>query len=143
VALGLFCGFIIPIGQIFLAAFMALPARANVPLAALVTFVTNPFTVPFWLVVANRVGKIMLDIDREVGASIINEQVRSESWMTFSGLFEAAGITMFGFVVMAVVSAAVGYLISAWVWRWRVGRRRMKRLRKMEQRLDKRIEAQG
>ncbi|MBA4009974.1 MAG: DUF2062 domain-containing protein, partial [Erythrobacter sp.] len=49
VALGLFAAFIIPIGQIFLAAFLALPSRANVPLAALVTFVTNPFTLPFWL----------------------------------------------------------------------------------------------
>ena len=49
VALGLFAGFIIPIGQIFLAAFLALPTRANVPIAAAVTFITNPLTVPFWL----------------------------------------------------------------------------------------------
>ena len=39
VALGLFSAFIIPVGQIFLAAFLAWPARANVPLAAAVTFV--------------------------------------------------------------------------------------------------------
>jgi uncharacterized protein (DUF2062 family) len=35
VALGLFTAFIIPVGQIFLAAFLALPLRANVPLSAL------------------------------------------------------------------------------------------------------------
>ena len=38
-ALGVFASFIIPVGQIFLAAFMALPARANVPLSTLVTFI--------------------------------------------------------------------------------------------------------
>ena len=63
VALGLFAGFIVPVGQIFLAAFLALPARANVPLAAAVTFVTNPFTLPFWLVIANKVGSFVLKID--------------------------------------------------------------------------------
>ena len=63
VALGLFSAFIIPVGQIFLAAFLAFPARANVPLAALVTFVTNPFTLAFWLVIANRVGAFILRID--------------------------------------------------------------------------------
>src|SRR3546814_20338831 len=56
VALGLFAEFIVPLGQIFLAAFLALPARANVPLAAAVTSVTNPFTLPFWAFVATLVG---------------------------------------------------------------------------------------
>lgn len=139
IALGLFCGFIIPLGQIFLAAFMALPARANVPLATLVTFVTNPFTFPFWLVVANRVGKMMLDIDREVGSGTMEGQMNSESWRTFSGFFQAAGVTVFGFAVLAIVSAAVGYLVASWVWRWRVSKRRKIRLGRMERRLDERL----
>ncbi|WP_379546330.1 DUF2062 domain-containing protein [Qipengyuania sp. DSG2-2] len=141
IALGLFCGFIIPLGQIFLAAFMALPARANVPLAALVTFVTNPFTFPFWVVIANRVGKVMLDIDRDIGSGTMEGQVNSESWRTFSGFFEAAGVTVFGFVVLAVVSAAVGYLVAGWFWRWRVAQRRTIRLRRLEKRLDERLNA--
>ncbi len=67
VALGLFAAFIIPLGQVFLAAFLALPARANVPMAAIVTFVTNPFTFPFWVVIANRVGSATLTIDTATG----------------------------------------------------------------------------
>ena len=67
VALGLFAAFIVPLGQIFLAAFLALPARANVPLAAAVTFVTNPFTFPFWAVIAKEVGELVLNIDEAVG----------------------------------------------------------------------------
>lgn len=142
VALGLFCAFIVPLGQIFLAAFMALPARANVPLAAAVTFVTNPFTLPFWLVVANRMGTLMLDLDREMGTSMIEGQMQSEGWQTFTSFFETAGVTVFGFLVLAVVTSALGYLLSSWWWGRLVHRKRAKRLRKMEQRLDERLEAE-
>lgn len=41
VALGLFAGFLIPIGQIAVAAFLAVTVRANVVVAATATFVTN------------------------------------------------------------------------------------------------------
>ncbi len=131
VALGLFCGFIIPIGQIFLAAFMALPARANVPLAAAVTFVTNPFTFPFWLYVANRVGTRTLAIDETFGGAVI----QTEGFQTLRGFFETAGVTVFGFVVLALVSAAIGYLVSGLLWRFVVARRRRVRLEAMERRL--------
>lgn len=141
VALGLFCAFIVPLGQIFLAAFMALPARANVPLAAAVTFVTNPLTIAFWAVVANRVGVFILDIDREVGGAMIEGQMQSESWRTFIGFFEAAGVTVFGFLVLAIVTSAVGYVLAGWWWRRVVKRKRAKRLRKMEARLDERLQA--
>ena len=73
VALGLFAGFIVPLGQIFLAAFLALPTRANVPVAALVTFVTNPFTFPFWALAANRLGSFILKIDVATGHSAVRE----------------------------------------------------------------------
>lgn len=138
VALGLFSAFIIPLGQIFLAAFVALPARANVPVAALTTFITNPFTLPFWLVIANRVGNFMLQVDAAT-SGVANEHVASSWWGTFSEFFELAGVTAFGFLVLAVVSAAIGYLISSAIWRVLVARRRAKRLAQMEARLDQRL----
>ncbi|MDJ0644290.1 MAG: DUF2062 domain-containing protein [Erythrobacter sp.] len=140
VALGLFAGFIIPIGQIFLAAFLALPARANVPLAALVTFVTNPFTFPFWVVVANQVGELTLNLDAAVGG-VANEELRSGSLTWLVDLFQLAGVTAFGFLVLAIVSAAVGYLVSSAAWRILVARKRAKRLAQMEARLDQRLNA--
>lgn len=142
VALGLFCGFIIPLGQIFLAAFMALPARANVPISTLVTFVTNPFTFPFWAWVANRVGDFMLGLDRSVGTGMIDEQMKTESWRSYQSIYAAVGETVFGFVVLAIVSAAMGYFLAKWFWRWKVARRRNKRLRAMETRMQARLEAQ-
>lgn len=129
VALGLFAAFIIPVGQIFLAAFLALPARANVPLSAAVTFVTNPFTIPFWLVIANKVGGFILKVDQAtVNTAMAGEIERGGWWQDFGWFIETAGVTAFGFVVMSLVSAALGYLLSGMIWRWWVGRKHRARL---------------
>jgi len=141
VALGLFAAFIIPIGQIFLAAFLALPSRANVPLAALVTFVTNPFTLPFWLVVANKVGNFTLGLDM-AGPALANAKAQTGAWAMVVDFFEMAGTTAFGFGVLAVVTPAIGYLVSGWVWRAVVSRKRARRLKAMEARLDQRLGTQ-
>ena len=140
VALGLFSAFIIPVGQIFLAAFLAFPARANVPLAALVTFVTNPFTLAFWLVIANRVGAFILRIDAAT-SGMATEQLESGTWQWVIDAFEVAGVTVVGFFVLAIVSSAIGYLLSGAIWRVMVARKRAKRLRRMEERLDERLGA--
>ena len=106
VALGLFAGFIVPLGQIFLAAFLALPTRANVPVAALVTFVTNPFTFPFWALAANRLGSFILKIDVATGHSAVREIEGGRlDWLR--ELFQLAGVTAFGFMVLALVSGQV------------------------------------
>lgn len=145
VALGVFSGFIIPIGQIFLAAFLALPARANVPLAALVTFITNPFTFPFWAVVANKLGGFILKIDQAATGGAAQTEISSGRWAWLIEMFEGVGVTVlvtiFGFAVLAIVGAALGYLIASFTWRFMVARRRARRLRKMEERLDERLGA--
>lgn len=141
VALGLFAAFIIPVGQIFLAAFMALPSRANVPVAALSTFITNPFTLPFWLVVANRVGAFALQLDSTT-TGIAAGSMDTEAWGWFVEFFQQAGVTVFGFALLAVVSAGLGYVISMGVWRVIVSRKRAKRLKVMEARLDQRLGSQ-
>lgn len=126
VALGMAAAFIVPVGQIFLAAFLALPARANVPIAALVTFITNPFTLPFWLYAANRTGSLVLNVDAAVGGTPA-AALASETGF-FADMFALAGVTAFGFVVLAVMSAALGYVVSGFIWRHVVARRRRKRL---------------
>ncbi|MXO85544.1 DUF2062 domain-containing protein [Altererythrobacter aurantiacus] len=140
VALGLFCAFIIPVGQIFLAAFMALPARANVPLSAIATFITNPFTFPFWIVVANRVGSFILKIDAAAGG-LAGEELQGERGRLLAEFFQTAGVTAFGFLVLAVVTASIGHVVSSWSWRYIVARRRSRRLARMEADLDRKLEA--
>lgn len=122
VALGLFAAFIIPVGQIFLAAFLAWPARANVPLAAAVTFVTNPFTIAFWAVVANRVGNFILRIDA-TATEMVMAQAESSWWVYIVDAFQVAGVTVVGFFVLAVVTSSIGYLAAGWIWRFIVGRK--------------------
>jgi uncharacterized protein (DUF2062 family) len=140
VALGLFSAFIIPVGQIFLAAFMALPLRANVPLAALVTFVTNPFTIWFWIPVANRVGNLMIHIDADTANEAAKQlQSGGAQWAVDAG--EMAGLTILGFVVLAVSTAIIGFVVSVGVWRIIVARRRAKRLKVLRARLDQRAQA--
>ena len=124
VALGLFAGFVIPIGQIFLALVLAFTVRANVPIASVVTLITNPLTFPFWIWVANRVGHKVLSIAPETGAAVL----QNESVMSISGLFEAAGATVLGFMIFAAVLPPVGYFLSKGLWRLAMGRRRKKRL---------------
>ena len=141
VALGLFAAFIIPIGQIFLSAFLALPARANVPLAALVTFVTNPFTLPFWLVIANRIGELALRWDATAPA-IASAKAGSGTWALLVDAYQVAGATVVGYLVLSFVTPIVGYVLSGWVWRAVVSRKRARRLKAMEARLDQRLEAQ-
>jgi len=137
VALGLFAAFIVPLGQIFLAAFLALPARANVPLAAAVTFVTNPLTFPLWVVVAKEVGELTLNIDEAVGPGAAGHLADDRGILATT--FELAGVTAFGFVTLAVVSSAIGYLLASFFWRLRIARKRSRKLRLLEARLDERL----
>jgi len=122
VALGLFAAFIVPVGQIFLSAFLALPARANVPLAALMTFVTNPFTLPFWLLVGNRLGSFVLKIDAAAGGAAAQE-LMSGRWQGFGWFLETAGVTAFGLGALSVLTAGFGWAVSGLVWRLIIARR--------------------
>ncbi|MFO6447631.1 DUF2062 domain-containing protein [Erythrobacter sp. NE805] len=141
VALGLFAAFIIPIGQIFLSAFLALPTRANVPLAALVTFVTNPFTLPFWAAIAYKLGEFLLRWDATAPA-IATAKAGSGTWAWLVEAYQVAGATVVGYLVLSVVTPILGYVVSVWVWRAVVSRKRARRLRAMEARLDQRLASQ-
>ena len=131
IALGLFTAFIIPVGQIFLAAFLALPTRANVPLSALATFITNPFTLPFWLIAANRVGAFVLKMDAAT-TDVLNHMMADGGWSMVFDAFEVAGVTAFGFLVLAVISAAIGYLIGSVAWRMIVAGKWARRARRKD-----------
>ena len=142
VALGLFAGFIVPVGQIFLAAFLALPARANVSIAPLVTFVTNPFTLPFWVVVANRVGRFFLHVDPTGVASAVGSGMDHSGWDTLVWFAQSAGFAAVGFIVLAIVASALGYVLSGLIWRSWIGRKhRARRLRHAQARAEREARA--
>jgi len=127
VALGMLTAFMVPIGQVFAATFLALPARANVPIAALVTFVTNPFVYPFWVVVANKVGGWVVRFDFLLLSNSIERRIEGELGEWLSWFMREAAVTAFGFAIIGIVGAALGYLMAAWGWRWWIGHKWRKR----------------
>ena len=124
VALGILVGVLIPFAQTIVAALLALPARANVPVAALTTFITNPFTTPPIWVGAYWLGTWMLRVDALTDARPLNAQVTSEAgdWLRWL-LSDAAPATAIGLLVISVVFAALGYLLAAFGWRWWTARK--------------------
>jgi len=129
IALGLLAGFWVPVGQIFVAALLALPVRANVPIAAVTTFITNPLTYPFWVVVANKLGRIILRLDAMTVGAPLNNQVSSEFGRWLSWFLREAGVTAFGMVVLGIMFASIGYLAASLAWRLRQGNRRRRLLK--------------
>ena len=124
VALGLLVGIIVPFAQILFAALLSAPVRANVPLAALMTFITNPFTTPLIWAAAYWVGSLLLRLDAATLVAPVNTAMEQTDlqealvWLTQKGIEIA-----FGLIVIAVVSAAVSYLVSVWTWRWMTARK--------------------
>ncbi len=140
VALGMLAAFLIPVGQIFGAVFLALPIRANVPIAALTTFITNPFTYPFWIAIANQIGKFALRIDAMTYGQPINNQIRGEFGIWLSWFVREAGVTAFGFLLLGITFSSLGYLISSFGWRWWTARKWNRRIKNLG--LDSKIDGE-
>jgi uncharacterized protein (DUF2062 family) len=124
VALGLLVGILLPFAQIIFAAILSLPVRANVPIASVTTFITNPFTTPFIWAAAYQLGNLLLHIDTEAGGAIDRLFALTDIWSAIEWLTAEGKSLAFGLVIVAVVSASLGYLLSGWVWRWWVAHKR-------------------
>ena len=121
VAVGLWVGIfaLIPGVQIVGSALLSVPFRANIPVAAAMTFLTNPFTTPFllgasWFVGSSLgIGGYKAYPARDAG---MNE------WLTW--LFsDAALATVAGLFIIASATALLSYFASVLVWRWWTGRK--------------------
>lgn len=129
VAMGLFVGvfFLIPGIQIIGAALFCLPVRGNIPIAAGMTFLTNPFTTPFLILASIPVGNLFgFHAD---AASIMDMYTRGApvgEWLAWLGS-AAAPAMISGLFIIAVASGALGYLVASLFWRWWTGRKWKKR----------------
>jgi uncharacterized protein len=121
VALGLLVGIflLIPGLQIVGTALLSLPVRANIPLGAAMTFLSNPATTPFILIASVYVGNLILDIGADAGkvSALIERGASIADWMSWLAT-EAAPAMILGLFIISVVSAAIGYVIAAFGWRW-------------------------
>lgn len=129
VALGMIVGIIMPFAQILIAALLCLSVRANVPVAALTTFVTNPVTTPLIWVLSYNVGSWMLRVDAMTVVAPVNAAMEhSQFGDALQWLTGATLVTAFGLVVVAVVAAAVSYVVTSFTWRFVVAGKRSRRL---------------
>lgn len=123
VALGLLIGifFLIPGVQIAGVALLALPVRANIPLGAAMTFLSMPATTPFILAGSVYVGNSMLGLHADVARfqALLSSGAGYSEWTAWL-VSDAAPAMLFGLFVISVVSASIGYVVSAWFWRWRI-----------------------
>lgn len=135
VAAGLFVGVfaLIPGIQIIGATLLSLPFRANIPIAAAMTFLTNPATTPFLLIASMWVGSF-LGFQADLGAfqALYARGAGAGEWASW--LFsDAAPALVSGLFLIALASGAAGYLLSVLIWRWWTGRKWKRRaLRRAE-----------
>jgi uncharacterized protein len=122
VAIGIFWAFVIPFAQIIAAAAHCVWWRANIPVAAAITFVTNPFTVGFWLYLAYKVGSLFIvappPMKLSDGASLLQ-------WLSSIGWPAVLGMGIF-----AIGGAVAGYVLVKLGWRLNLWRKQRKRLRR-------------
>jgi hypothetical protein len=123
VALGLGVGVVIPFMHMILAALLAIPLRANVAIAAAVTLVINPLTIPPLYYAAYRVGSWELHHDAAVVNPAAAEHISGELARLLFWIHEASGPIALGVLTIAAVAAAAGYVLSALIWRWWLGSR--------------------
>lgn len=120
VAIGLLVGIflMIPGLQIIGAALLSVPFRANIPIAAAMTFLSNPATTPFILGGSFMVGNFLgLGGDPAIMAAMWERGASVGEWAAWLAS-DAAPAALGGLLIVASVAAAAGYFISIVVWRW-------------------------
>lgn len=126
VAVGLFVGIfaLIPGIQIIGAAVMCVPGRGNIPLAVLMTFLSNPATTPFIMIGAIRIGNVLgYHADLTTFYALYARGAGLRDWLSWL-LSDAAPSLMIGLFVISVVAATCGYLIASVSWSWWVRHKR-------------------
>jgi uncharacterized protein len=135
VAIGMFWAFVIPFGQIVAAAAHCVWWRANIPVAAAITFITNPFTVGFWLYLGYRLGSWLLAVigkDAD-GAGPPTAAVAAEGIGWLERIQAFGWPTIVGMGTFALGGALIGYFVVRWgAWAWFLWRYQ-RRLRRRQQ----------
>jgi uncharacterized protein (DUF2062 family) len=132
IAVGFFTAWLPSIGQMPFAAILAIIVKANIPIAVLLIFLSNPLTIPPMVYAAYKFGAWILAEPFDV--SVID-------FSTMTGLVE--GLTqvwqpfLLGCLAAASVSAVIGYITGWYAWRYLVVSRWLKR---KQQRACKRAE---
>lgn len=109
-AIGMFFGFLLPLGQGLVAGAAAISLRANLPAAVLATFISNPLTTPVIVVAAYHLG-----------LAVLREPIVLPVLADHTGWLEKIGSMgkplLVGLVILAVASAILTYFGVQLAWR--------------------------
>lgn len=120
-ALGLFVGFMPILGQMFVAASLAIVARVNLPIAVMAVWITNPITMGPIYFIAYQMGAAMLALP-------VGEHAFTMSWEWFTHEFVAIWQPLLlGSFVLGTAGAILGILFVRICWRMIVIRNWLKR----------------
>jgi uncharacterized protein len=134
VAVGLLVGIfaLIPGIQIVGAALMCVPCKGNIPLAALMTFLSNPATTPLILLASIRVGNgLGYHADVTTFNALYQRSAGFDEWLGWL-LSDAAPAMLLGLFIISVISSAIGYLIASFGWNWWVRHKRRQALERLQ-----------
>jgi hypothetical protein len=133
VAVGLFFGLLIPLGQIPFAALAAVFVRANLVVTVSSTLVTNPLTYPPIYLIAYRIGVLLTGEGADAAAEATLAEPAGEPELiptTWAERFLAIGKPLaIGLAVLAFSAAPLAYFAVLGTWRlvaasaWRRRRR--------------------
>ena len=129
VAVGLLVGIfaLIPGIQLIGAALMCVPCRGNIPIAAAMTFLSNPATTPLILAASIFLGnRLGFHADVSTFYGLYEHGAGLGEWTRWL-LSDAAPALVIGLFVISTVAAAIGYVVSAFFWRWWIGHKRRNR----------------
>ena len=130
VAIGLLIGIfvLVPGLQIVGAALMCVPFRGNIPIAAAMTFLSNPFTTPLIIAAALWIGSSFgFHADLATFQALLAKGASLGEWATWL-VSDAAPSLIFGLFVIAAVSAVIGYIAAIIGWRIWTGAKRRARI---------------
>jgi uncharacterized protein len=131
VAIGLFVGIflMVPGLQIVGAAFVCMPFRGNIPIAAAMTFLSNPATTPLFLVAAIGIGnRLGFHADIATFQVLATTHASVGRWLTWLAS-DAAPAMISGLAIIGAIFAFAGYWVSLVAWRWWVARKWQQRVR--------------
>ena len=111
-AVGIFAAFIPMPFQMLLAAFLAVNARANMPISVGLVWLTNPITMPPVFYITYKTGAWLMNIP----ARTLPDEL---TWEWISGQLSTVWQPfLLGSVVCGVVLGALAYCLTMLYWRW-------------------------
>jgi uncharacterized protein len=130
VAVGIFFGLLVPVGQIVFAAAAAVVLRANLPVAAVSTLVTNPFTFAPVYFAAYRLGQWLLGGEPVLTEDALARTIEADTWwlrVWVDRMVSFGRPLLLGLSILAVGLSVAAYFAVDQLWRlfaWRAWRRR-------------------